>query len=389
MDKTITNDILYIGCDDKELEQFEGQYMLPEGLCYNSYLILDEKVAIMDTVDVRKKDEWLDNLEKGLNGRKPDFLVVQHVEPDHASLIAEVLSKYQGVKLICTAAALKMLPLYFPQIDFSTVAQTVKEGDKLELGKNTLHFFAAPMVHWPEVMVTYAEQAKVLFAADGFGKFGVYDSEPDDWSCEARRYYFNICGKYGAQVQSLLKKAANLDIQTICSLHGPILKGEMLKEALRLYQIWSNYDVESEGIFIAYCTMHGNTGNAAEYLAESLRKKGAKKVSVSNLCVDDWAEGIEDAFKYGTLVLASPTYDGNLFPIMTDFISHLKIKNYQKRKVAFIENGSWAPQAGRLMKEMFADFKNIQITEPVVTVRGALKEADKANLDILADELLK
>lgn len=389
MDKTISNDIIYIGCDDTEITQFEGQYMLEDGMCYNSYLILDNKIAIMDTIDDRCGDRWLANLDEALNGRTPDFLIVQHMEPDHSSLVAETLKKYPNIKVVMSAAANKMLALYFPEVNFAGNVQIVKEGDTLSLGKHTLQFATAPMVHWPEVIVTYDSESKVLFSADGFGKFGVYDSEPDDWACEARRYYFNICGKYGAQVQALLKKASNFDIQTICPLHGPILKGEMLSEALRLYTIWSAYDVESDGVFIAYCTMHGNTGKAAEALADILRKKGAKKVSISNLCEEDWAEGIEDAFKYGKLVLAAPTYDGGLFPKMVDFIHHLKIKNYQKRRVAFVENGSWAPQAVRIMREMLADFKDIEICETSATIRGALKNSDLAALDALADELLK
>jgi flavorubredoxin len=384
MDKTINQDIKYIGCDDKEITLFEGQYILEDGMCYNSYIIEDEKIAVMDTVDKAKKDEWLSNLEKALNGRVPDYLIVQHVEPDHSSVLGEVAEKYPSLTVVCSAAAQKMLPLYFPNL--SVKIQTVKEGDEIKLGKNTLKFFAAPMVHWPEVIVTYAVEAKVLFSADGFGKFGVYDSEPDDWACEARRYYFNICGKYGVQVQNLMKKAATLEIETICPLHGPILKGEGLKEALRLYDIWSKYDVETEGVFIAYCTMHSNTGNAAEYLADVLRKNGVK-VSASNICVDDWAEGVEDAFKYSTLVLAAPTYDGGLFPKMADFIHHLKIKNYQKRKIAFIENGSWAPQAAKHMKEMVKDFKDVTIIEEQVTLKGALKDEDKKKLEELAEKL--
>ncbi len=385
MDKIINKDIKYIGCDDKEITQFEGQYMLEDGMCYNSYLIEDEKIAIMDTVDKAKKAEWLDLLDKALNGKKPDYIIVQHVEPDHSSVLGELINKYPSLKVVCSAAAQKMLPLYFP--DLKADFLTVKEGDELKLGKNTLKFFTAPMVHWPEVIVTYVVEAKVLFSADGFGKFGVYDSEPDDWSCEARRYYFNICGKYGAQVQALLKKAATLDIQTICPLHGPILKGEMLSEAVRLYDIWSKYDVETEGVFVAYCTMHSNTGNAAEYLAEVLKKKTSKHIAIANLCEEDWAEAVEDAFRHDTLVLAAPTYDGGLFPKMVDFIHHLKIKNFQKRKIAFIENGSWAPQAARIMKELVKDFKDVEIIEQQITIRGAFKETDKKSVEELAEKL--
>jgi flavorubredoxin len=389
LDRTVSADIAYIGCEDFEIQQFEGQYYLPEGMCYNSYVVIDEKIAVMDTVDSRCGEQWLQKLDAALGGRTPDYLVVQHVEPDHSSLVATFVAKYPNAKIVCSAAAAKMLALYFPKEDLTSKIQTVKEGNTLELGKHTLQFFTAPMVHWPEVIVTYDSADKVLFSADGFGKFGVYDSEADDCACEARRYYFNICGKYGAQVQALLKKASALDIQTICPLHGPILKGEMLADALRLYTIWSAYDVESEGVFVAYCTMHGNTGNAAEALAEILRKKGAAKVATSNLCEEDWAEGIEDAFKYGKIVLAAPTYDGGLFPKMVDFIHHLKIKNYQKRRVAFIENGSWAPQAARIMREMFADFKDVEVCESVATIRGALKDTDIPALEALADEILK
>ena len=389
LDRTVTDDIAYIGCEDFDIQQFEGQYYLPEGMCYNSYVVLDDKIAVMDTTDARCGEQWLTKLNTALNGRTPDYIVVQHVEPDHSSLVATFMAKYPNAKIICSAAAAKMLALYFPDANFAANIQTVKEGDTLALGKHTLQFATAPMVHWPEVIVTYDSTDKVLFSADAFGKFGVYDAEADDWSCEARRYYFNICGKYGAQVQALLKKAANFDIQTICPLHGPILKGEMLAEALRLYNIWGAYDVESEGVFIAYCTMHGNTGKAAEALADILREKGVEKVALNNLCEDDWAEGIEDAFKYGKIVLASPTYDGGLFPKMVDFIHHLKIKNYQKRRIALVENGSWAPQAARIMREMFADFKDVEICPTAATVRGALKQADLASLNVLADELLK
>ena len=385
MDKIINKDIKYIGCDDKEITQFEGQYMLEDGMCYNSYLVEDEKIAIMDTVDKAKKAEWLDLLDKALSGKKPDYIIVQHVEPDHSSVLGELINKYPSLKVVCSAAAQKMLPLYFP--DLKADFLTVKEGDELKLGKNTLKFFTAPMVHWPEVIVTYAVEAKVLFSADGFGKFGVYDSEPDDWSCEARRYYFNICGKYGAQVQALLKKAATLDIQTICPLHGPVLKSGMLSDAVRLYDIWSKYDVETEGVFVAYCTMHSNTGNAAEYLAEVLKKKTSKHIAIANLCEEDWAEAVEDAFRHSTLVLAAPTYDGGLFPKMVDFIHHLKIKNFQKRKIAFIENGSWAPQAARIMKELVKDFKDVEIIEQQVTIRGAFKESDKKAVEELAEKL--
>ena len=361
---------------------------MPEGMSYNSYLIEDEKIAIMDTADRRKGDEWKANLTAALAGRKPAYLVAHHMEPDHASLIAEVLEAYPELQLVCSAQALKMLPNFWHGFPFDGRVITVKEGDTLSLGSHTLHFIAAPMVHWPEVIMSYEDKEKVLFAADGFGKFGALVNETDDWACEARRYYFNICGKYGVQVQNVLKKAAALDIQAICPLHGPVLEGEAMKEAIRLYDIWSRYEPESEGVLVAYASIHGGTAKAAERLGELLREKGAKKVVVSDLSRDDMAEVIEDAFRYPNIVVAAASYDGGVFPVMHDFLYHLQIKNYQKRRFGIVENGSWAPSAGRVMKEMIEAMKDCEIVEPMVTIRSRMKPADEAQLALLADNLL-
>ena len=382
------NYIKYIGVDDLDIDLFESQYIVPEGMSYNSYLIEDEKIAIMDTADRRKGDEWKANLTAALAGRKPDYLVAHHMEPDHASLIAEVLEAYPELQLVCSAQALKMLPNFWHGFPFDGRVITVKEGDTLSLGNHTLHFIAAPMVHWPEVIMSYEDKEKVLFAADGFGKFGALVNETDDWACEARRYYFNICGKYGMQVQNVLKKAAAFDIQAICPLHGPVLEGEAMKEAIRLYDIWSRYEPESEGVLVAYASIHGGTAKAAERLGELLREKGAKKVVVSDLSRDDMAEVIEDAFRYPNIVVAAASYDGGVFPVMHDFLYHLQIKNYQKRRFGIVENGSWAPSAGRVMKEMIEAMKDCEIVEPMVTIRSRMKPADEAQLALLADNLL-
>ena len=383
------NYIKYIGVDDLDIDLFESQYIVPEGMSYNSYLIEDEKIAIMDTADRRKGDEWKANLTAALAGRKPAYLVAHHMEPDHASLIAEVLEAYPELQLVCSAQALKMLPNFWHGFPFDGRVITVKEGDTLSLGSHTLHFIAAPMVHWPEVIMSYEDKEKVLFAADGFGKFGALVNETDDWACEARRYYFNICGKYGVQVQNVLKKAANLDIQAICPLHGPVLEGEAMKEAIRLYDIWSRYEPESEGVLVAYASIHGGTAKAAERLGELLREKGAKKVVVSDLSRDDMAEVIEDAFRYPNIVVAAASYDGGVFPVMHDFLYHLQIKNYQKRRFGIVENGSWAPSAGRVMKEMIEAMKDCEIVEPMVTIRSRMKPADEAQLALLADSILR
>ena len=386
---TITNDIKYIGVDDAELKLFESQYQLPEGMCYNSYLMLDDKIAIIDTTDQRKVGQWLDNLQQALAGRTPDYLVVHHMEPDHSSGVLKALELYPDIKLVASAKAVQMMALYFEGVNLEGRTIAVKEGDTLNLGTHTLQFISAPMVHWPEVIVTYDAKDKVLFSADAFGKFGVIDADPDDWACEARRYYFNICGKYGGPVSQLLAKVATLEIESILPLHGPILSGEAMAEALRLYNIWTRYDVETPGVFVAYASIHGGTKAAALRLAEILKEKGAPKVSVSDLTVDDQAEAIEDAFRMSHLVCCSASYDAGLFPPMYDFLHHLQIKAYQRRTVALMENGSWAPSAGRVMKEMFGQMKDITLVEPLVTIRGRMHADDEAKLQELAANILK
>ena len=382
----VTKDIKYIGVDDTDLDLFESQYIIPNGISYNSYIILDEKVAVMDTVDSRKEAEWLEKLATALAGRQPDYLVVQHMEPDHAGSITAFMERYPEAKIVASARAIQMMPQFFEGVDFSANTIAVKEGETLSLGAHTLQFFAAPMVHWPEVIVTYDQTDKVLFSADGFGKFGALAAD-EEWACEARRYYFNICGKYGAQVQALLKKAATLDIECICPLHGPILK-EDLGYYIGLYDTWSSYGVETEGIFIAYASIHGGTAVAAHKLAEILREKGAPKVSVADLSRDDMAEAVEDAFRMDRLVVAAASYDGGVFPVMHDFLHHLQIKSYQKRKVGIIENGSWAPCAARVMRSMLETMKDVEIVEPVVTIRSRMKQTDIPLLENLADALL-
>ena len=386
MTSNVTENIKYIGVDDTTIDLFESQYIVPNGISYNSYLIVDEKIAIMDTVDLRKGEEWFANLEEALEGRTPDYLVVQHMEPDHSGNISLLMQKYPEVKLVASAKAIQMMPQFFEDTCFEGKTIAVKEGETLNLGTHTLQFFMAPMVHWPEVMVTYDQADKVLFTADGFGKFGALAHE-EDWACEARRYYFNICGKYGAQVQALLKKAATLDIACICPLHGPILK-ENLGYYIGLYDTWSKYEVETEGIFVAYASIHGGTKKVAEKLAEILREKGAPKVSIADLCRDDMAEAVEDAFRMGKLVVAAASYDADVFPPMHDFLHHLKLKAYQKRRVGIIENGSWAPCAGRVMKGMLETMKEIEIVEPMVTIRSTMKQADIPALEALADAML-
>jgi len=395
MKPVITEDIIYIGQDDAGQNLFESQYVTPDGMCYNSYLIKDDKIAIMDTSDSRTIDAWKNDLVAALDGRTPDYLVVQHLEPDHSSGIIDVLEMYPNVTIVCSVKASQMMPQFMPGVNLEGKIQTVKEGDSLSLGKHELKFVMAPMVHWPEVMVTYDATDKVLFSADGFGKFGVITAEADDWACEARRYYFNICGKYGAPVSTLLKKASTLEIKQILPLHGPILRDDMnepgynsLSDALRLYSIWSSYGVEAEGVFIAYASIHGCTKQAAEKLAEILKAKGCKKVSISDICREDMHEGIEDAFKYGKMVVAASSYDAGLFPPMYDFIHHLQIKTWQNREVAIIENGSWAPSAGRVMTEMFSSMKNVTIKGDLVTLRGKMKDSDIPALEALADAIL-
>ena len=380
--------VTYIGVDDRDLDLFESQYVVPEGMCYNSYLVKSDKIAVMDSVDPRKSEEWLQKLEAALDGRTPDYLVVQHMEPDHSGSVAEFVKKCPTALIGCSTQAHKYM-LQFNQ-GFEAEVKIVKEGDVLDLGNGVdLHFIAAPMVHWPEVIVTYLPCEKLLFSADGFGKFGVYDADPDDWACEARRYYFNICGKYGAQVSKLLEKASSLEISTICPLHGPVLEGEALAEAIKLYGIWSSYEPETpEGILIAHASIHGNTAAAAEKLAEILKAKTNQKVAVADLCRDDMAEVIEDAFRMGTMVLACASYDGDIFPPMHSFLHKLQNKAYQRRRVALIENGSWAPCAARIMRENLQNMKDIELIDPVITIRSTLKTNQIAELEALADTIL-
>lgn len=385
MNINISDAIKYIGVDDKDIDLFESQYIVPNGISYNSYVILDEKICVLDTVDKRKTDEWFANLENVLDGKAPDYLVINHLEPDHASNIKALADKYPDMKLVGNAKTFNMLPQFF-DIDLTDRTVTVKEGDTLSLGEHTLSFYMAPMVHWPEVMVTYESKEKVLFSADGFGKFGALDTD-EDWACEARRYYFNICGKYGVQVQALLKKAAKLDIEKICPLHGPVLT-ENLGYYINLYDIWSKYEPEVDGIFIAYCSIHGNTEKAALKLYDILKEKTDKKIAISDLSRSDMAENVEDAFKYSTLVVAAPSYDGGVFPVMNDFLHHLKIKGYKNRKVAMIENGSWAPCAIKSMQPYFDEMKGIEISDAKVTIRSTMTAENEVQLATLADSII-
>lgn len=382
----VTESIIYVGVDDKEMDLFENQYVTPNGISYNSYVILDDKIAIMDTVDERMTDEWMANIEKVLNGKEPDYLVVSHMESDHSDNIANLVNKYPNMKVVGNVQIFKMISQFF-DIDLEEKAVTIKEGDVLDLGKHKLHFIMAPMVHWPEVMMSYEETEKVLFSADGFGKFGTLDTD-EDWTCEARRYYFNIVGKYGANVQAVLKKAANLDIQIICPLHGPILS-ENLEFYINKYDIWSSYKPEDDGVLVAYASIHGNTAKAAKKMAQILEEKGAKKVLVTDLSRDDMAEAIEDAFRYDKVVVAASTYNTGIFPWMEHFLMHLQGKNYQNRKVGIIENGSWAPMSGKIMKEIFSKMKDITICEQMVTIKSAMKNENIVQMEKLADELLK
>ncbi len=388
MEKQNMSDMIkYIGCNDVDLRLFESQYAVPDGMCYNSYVILDEKVAIMDTSDKRTLERWKSNLKAALDGRKPDYLIVHHLEPDHSSGIAEIVAMYPDLQLVCSAKASTMIPLYFPDIKLNILA--VKDGDSLSLGTHELQFVMAPMVHWPEVMVTYDSTARTLFSADAFGTFGVREANADDWACEARRYYFNICGKYGIPVSTLLNKVSALDVERILPLHGPVLSGEKLAEALRLYRIWSSYDIESEGVFIAYASIHGCTGQAVEKLAGILRARGCKKVVLTDLCRSDLSEAVEDAFRYGKIVLAASSYDGGLFSPMYDFLHRLQTKAWQKREVSIIENGSWAPSAGRVMRQMLEEMKDITIKGDTVTLRGILKDEDTQALENLAGAIME
>lgn len=381
----ITKDVKYIGVNDRKIDLFEGQYIVPNGMAYNSYVILDEKTAVMDTVDANFKDEWLGNLKNALNGKTPDYLIVQHMEPDHSANIAQFMQAYQNAVVVATAKAFVMMKQFFGT-EFEDRRIVVKEGDTLTLGAHTLTFVTAPMVHWPEVMVTYDRADKILFSADGFGKFGALDAD-EDWACEARRYYIGIVGKYGAQVQTLLKKAANLDIEKICPLHGPILT-ENLGYYIDLYNTWSSYGVETDGVVIAYTSVYGNTKRAAEILAEKLKEKGCPKVAVNDLARCDMAEAVEDAFRYGKLVLATTTYNADIFPFMREFIEHLTERNYQNRTVALIENGSWAPTAAKTMMKMLENSKNITFAQNTVQIKSAVSDENVMQLDALADELM-
>ena len=385
-DIIISEAVKYIGVDDHDIDLFESKYIVPNGVSYNSYIIIDEKIAVMDTVDKRKTQEWLANLEETLGDRTPDYLVVSHLEPDHASNIQIFLEKYPEAKIVGNAKTFGMLPQFF-DIDVTDRKVEVKEGDELSLGEHTLVFVMAPMVHWPEVMVEYEKKEKILFSADGFGKFGTLDTE-EDWACEARRYYFNIVGKYGAQVQNLLKKAAGLDIATICPLHGPLLK-ENLGYYIGKYQVWSSYEPEDKGILVAYASIHGNTAEAAKKLAKILEEQGAEKVAVTDLSRDDMAEAVEDAFRYDRMVLAAATYDAGLFPCMEDFLHHLKSKGYQKRTVGLMENGSWAPMAAKQMRAILEGMKDITICDTVVSVKSTMNEVNVDSMKQLAAELVK
>lgn len=379
--------IKYVGCDDADLDLFESQYALPDGMCYNSYVVLgEEKVAVMDSVDARCCEEWLGRVEEALNGRTPDYLVCQHMEPDHSGSMAAFLANYPQATVLCSKQAVTLMKQF--RIEAPNV-QIVAEGECIDLGGLSLQFLAAPMIHWPEVIMTYCPEEQVLFSADAFGKFGVYHADEDDWACEARRYYFNIVGKYGVAVTSLLKKLTDKPIVTIAPLHGPMLEGEKKDEALRLYGIWSAYGVETEGVLVAYASIHGNTAKVAHRIADILKSKNAGKVAITDLSRDDMAEAIEDAFRMNRLVLCCATYDGDIFPAMHLFLHKLRLKAYQNRRVALVENGSWAPQAVRVMKEMLAGCKNVEIVEPTVTIRGALKPEQTAELEELVEALLK
>jgi len=393
MVKEIAKSIQYIGVDDQDLDLFESQYVVPEGMAYNSYLIEDESIAILDTVDARQADAWKANLKEALAGRQPDYLVVHHLEPDHSGLVGWALAEFPAVRVVLSAKAAQMLGQFLPEAPAAERVITAKEGDVLSLGTHSLRFFAAPMVHWPEVLVSFCPEEGILFSADAFGKFGAlsqcgfWGDEDGDWACEGRRYYFNICGKYGVQVQALLKKLSGLDIRMIAALHGPVLRQD-LGQYLSLYQTWSSYGVETEGVFVAYASIHGGTAAAAEKLVEILQAKGCPKVAVSDLTRDDIAEAVEDAFRYGKMVVLAASYDAGLFTPAYNFLHTLQMKGYQKRRVALVENGSWAPSAGRVMKEMFGAMKEIEILEPVVTIKSRLKPADIPALEALADAIL-
>lgn len=384
-DIKISDTVVYVGADDKDIDLFESQYIVKNGVSYNSYVILDDKITIMDTVDERKTDEWLANLDEVIGDKKVSYLVVSHMEPDHAANIQRLVEKYPEIQIIGNVKTFNMMKQFF-DFDVDSRKVVVKEGDTVELGAHTLSFFMAPMVHWPEVMVTYEASEKILFSADGFGKFGTLDTD-EDWTCEARRYYFNIVGKYGAQVQALLKKASALDIQTICPLHGPILKGN-ISDYVAKYQVWSSYDPEDDGVFIAYASIHGNTAKAAKKMKEILEAKGAKKIEIMDLSRDDMAEAVENAFRYSKLIVAASTYDAGVFPCMEEFLLHLKAKNYQKRTVGVIENGTWAPAAAKCMKGILETMKNVTICENTVSIKSVMKDETVEAMKTLADEIL-
>ena len=393
MTVSLNSMVKYIGVDDLDLDLFESQYVVPDGMSYNSYVILDDRIAIMDTADIRKEEQWKANLAEALGGRKPDYLVVHHMEPDHSALVAWVLDAYPGITLVSSAKAVQMLGQFFEGINLEGRTKVVKEGDVIDLGTHTLRFFAAPMVHWPEVMVSFDAADGALYSADAFGKFGAlskcgfYGRDDDDWACEGRRYYFNIVGKYGAQVQALLRKLSDLPVKTIRPLHGPVLEDD-LGQYVSLYDTWSKYAPESEGVFIACASIHGGTLKAAEKLADILRAKGAKKVVLSDLCRSDVAENVEDAFRYPTMVIAASSYDAGLFTPMYEFLHRLQIKGYSNRRVAIVENGSWAPSAARVMVEMVGAMKNIELVDQVVTIRSRMKASDIPALESLADAVL-
>lgn len=385
-DTTISDDIKYIGVDDKELDMFEGQYIVPNGISYNSYLIKDEKTVVMDTVDKRKSKEWLENLLKELNGKEPNYLVVSHMEPDHSSNIETLAKKYPKMKIIGNDKTFEFIKQFFEIPNLEERKVVVKEAKEINIGKHTLQFFMAPMVHWPEVMVTYEKTEKILFSADGFGKFGTLDTD-EEWACEARRYYFNIVGKYGLQVQMLLKKLETLDVKMICPLHGPILK-ENLEYYIGKYDIWSKYEAEDDGVFIAYASIYGNTKDAVQELVKILEEKGAKKVSTADLARDDFAEAIEDAFRYDKIIFAASTYNTSVFPVMASFLNQLAGKNYQNRKVGIIENGTWAPAAAKAMKDIISTMKNIDLCENIVTIKSKLNADSREQMNNLANEIL-
>jgi len=391
MVSNVTDTIKYVGVDDHDIDLFEGQYDVPEGMSYNSYIILDEKTALMDTVDASKTEEWLANVKEALGDRQLDYIVVQHMEPDHSGSFGVIINEYPDAKIVASAKAFVMMGQFFDGIDLDDRKIEAKEGDVLSLGTHSLQFIMAPMIHWPEVMMTYEASEKVFFSADGFGKFGALDfDDPEGWACEARRYYFGIVGKYGAMVQNLLKKAANLDIEKILPLHGPVLPmpGDELSYYIDTYNTWSSYEPETHGVFVAYASIHGNTAKAAKRLAEMLEARG-EKVAISDICREDMAECVEDAFRYDRMVICSSSYDGGIFLPMHDFLNHLTVKTYQNRKVFILENGTWAPSAARTAKAIAENWKNVQVLDPVVTIKSTMKESDIPNIEALADAVVE